>query len=51
MDINLIISIFFGSISVIGVGFGVWQYKNASNLKKIVNDYVKGLYRDCQRIL
>ncbi len=48
MDINLIISIFFG---LAGFGFGIWQYKNASNLKKVVNDNVKGLYRDSQRIL
>lgn len=48
MDTGLIVSIIFG---VIGFGFGIWQNRSASNLKKVVNDNVRGLYRESQRIL
>jgi hypothetical protein len=51
MDFSSIVNIVLGGITLIGFGFGIWQYKSASNLKKIVNDHVKGLYRDSQRIL
>ncbi len=51
MDLSMIINIVLGSVTLLGFGFGIWQYKSASNLKKVVNDNVRGLYRNSQRIL
>ena len=43
---------FFNSlVGFIGIGFGVWQYKRATNIKKVVNDKVRGLYNDSKKIL
>jgi len=38
-------------VGLIGVAFGVWQYKRASNIQKIVNDHVRSLYNDSKKIL
>jgi len=38
-------------IGILGISFGVWQYKKASNLQKVVNDYTRGLYDDSKAVL
>jgi len=43
---------FFNSLlGIIGIAFGIWQYKRASNIQKIVNDHVRSLYNDSKKIL
>ncbi len=43
---------FFNSLlGVVGIAFGVWQYKRASNIQKIVNDHIRSLYNDSKKIL
>lgn len=50
--ISLLNSNIFGSlVGILGTAFGVWQYKQASNMKKIINDHVRGLYNDSKKIL
>lgn len=38
-------------VGLIGIAFGVWQYKRASNIQKIVNDHVRSLYNDSKKVL
>jgi len=38
-------------IGILGFGFGIWQYKKASNLQKVVNDHIRGLYNDSKAVL
>ena len=39
------------AIGIFGVGFGVWQYKKETDLRKVVNDHTRGLYNDAKKIL
>lgn len=38
-------------IGILGIAFGVWQYQQNATLKKIVNDHVRGLYKNSKKIL
>jgi len=38
-------------IGLFGVGFGIWQYKKSTHIKKVVNDHIRGLYYDAKKIL
>ncbi|MHB8278213.1 MAG: hypothetical protein ACYDIA_11235 [Candidatus Humimicrobiaceae bacterium] len=51
MNQNLLFNILGLIIGFGGIVFGVLQSSRIANIRKIVNDYVKGLYRDSQRIL
>ncbi len=44
-------NIFSSLVGLFGVGFGIWQYKRATSLQKIVNDHVRGLYNDAKKVL
>jgi hypothetical protein len=38
-------------VALLGFGYGIWQSRKISYLKKAVNDNVKGLYKDSQQII
>lgn len=38
-------------VGILGIGFAVWQYKKYTNLHKIVNDYIRGMYVDSKKII
>lgn len=38
-------------LTLFGVGFGIWQYKKYTNLRKIVNDYIRGMYVDAKKVI
>lgn len=39
------------AIGILGLGFGVWQFKKEADLRKVVNDHTRGLYSDTKKIL
>lgn len=52
MIISFFNSTFFSTVvGIIGIAFGVWQYKRATNIQKIVNDHVRSLYNDSKAII
>ena len=38
-------------IGLSGFGFAIWQYKKYTNLQKIVNDSIRGLYFDSKKAI